>query len=262
MGFLADFIMNLKLERPIAFFDVETTGVNVVSDRIVTISVLKVHPNGKKDGKTAIINPEIPIPTKASEIHGITDEMVLDKPKFKQIAKSLFDFMANCDIGGYNNNNFDNIILSEEFRRAGIDFPQGEIRSIDACAIFKKMEQRTLEAAYKYYCGKELEDAHTSHADTQATYEVFIKQLERYSELHGMNIDELSKFCQTDNRADMAGKVIIDENGDYLYNFGKHKGQKVIENPDYADWMLNSDFPSNTKVVLRKILEKLNKNPF
>lgn len=248
--------MKLKLKRPIVFFDLETTGVNVVTDRIVSISILKICTDGSREGKSSLVNPDMPIPKTSSDIHGITDEMVANKPKFKNISKSLFEFIKECDIAGYNNNTFDNIILSEEFRRVGIDFPDGDIKSIDVCAIFKKMEQRTLIAAYKFYCNKDLEDAHSSSADTMATYEVFLKQLEVYNELQGMTIDELDKFCKVDNSVDMAARIIADENGEYLFNFGKHKGLKISDNLDYAEWMLGQDFPSNTKYFLKKILEK------
>lgn len=248
--------LKMKLERPIVFFDLETTGLNVAKDRIVSISVYKVFPDGQTEGKSAIVNPEIPIPKAASDVHGITDDDVKDKPLFKQIAKSLYSFMDNCDIAGYNNNSYDNVLLCEEFSRHGFDFPNGEVKSIDVCTIFKKLESRTLSAAYKYYCDKNLEDAHTSDADTLATYEIFMAQMEKYDELKGKSLDEVADFCKTDNRVDLAGKVVKNEQGDYLYNFGKHKDQKIVDNPSYAEWMLTQDFSGNTKAVLRKVLKK------
>lgn len=247
--------INFKLDRPILFFDLETTGLNLANAKIVSLSVLKVFPDGQTEGKSAIVNPEIPIPKEASDVHGITDDIVVGKPSFQKIAKSLHSFMEGCDIGGYNSTNYDVPILCEEFMRVGIEFPNEDVKLIDVCTIFKKMEQRTLTAAYKFYCGKELEDAHTSDADTKATFEVFMSQLEKYEELKGKTIQEIADFCKTDNRVDLAGKVVKNENGDYLYNFGKHNGQKIIDNPSYAQWMLENDFSGNTKSVLRKVLQ-------
>lgn len=245
----------LKLERPLCFYDLETTGVKS-TDRIVSITVLKVLPSGETEVKSALVNPEIPIPKEASAVHGIFDSDVSDKPTFSKIAKSLNSFIEGCDIGGFNNRQFDDIILCEEFGRANIVFPTVDVRRIDACTIFKKMEQRTLAAAYKFYCDKTLEDAHSSKADTLATYEVFLAQMQKYEELHGKTIDEIADFCKLDNRVDLAGKIIKNENGDYLYNFGKHQNQKVLENTSYANWMLDNDFSGNTKAVLRMILNK------
>lgn len=245
--------LKLKLERPIVFFDLETTGLKP-TDKIVSISVFKVSPDGSTEGKSMFINPEMPIPKVASDVHGITDDMVIDKPTFKKVSKGILLFIQNCDIAGFNNNNFDNIILCEEFSRCEINFPEADVRSIDVCTIFKKMEERTLSGAYKFYCGKVLEDAHSSDADTLATYEVFVEQLEKYDILKGKSIEELSDFCKLDNRVDLAGKIIKNDNGDYLYNFGKHKDQKIIDNPSYAEWMLSGDFSGNTKSILKKVL--------
>jgi DNA polymerase-3 subunit epsilon len=257
--------LKIKLARPIVFFDLETTGLNVATDRIVSISCYKILPDGQTEGKSAIVNPTIPIPKEASDVHGITNEMVKDKPLFKQIAKSLADFMKGCDIAGFNNNSYDNVLLCEEFGRCGIDFPSGDTMSVDVCTIFKKMEQRTLSAAYKYYCGKNLEDAHSSIADTLASFEVFVEQVKKYDELKGKSIQEIAEFCKTDNRVDLAGRI-VKVNGEYLYNFGKHKNQKVLDNPSYAEWMISQDFPSNTKAVLKQILTDAgvlkNDNPF
>ncbi len=260
--------LKLKLERPLVFFDLESTGLNTSSDKIVSLSFFKIYPDGKTEGKNAILNPEMEIPEAASSIHGITNSIIQEKkcPTFKQIAKSLYAFIKDCDIIGFNNGYFDTPMLCEEFNRVGIDFPTGDVKMIDVCTIFKKMEQRTLAAAYKFYCNKDLENAHTSDADTLATYEVFIEQLERYDELKGKSLEELAEFCKFDNRVDLAGKIVKNENGEYLYNFGKHKNQKVIDNPSYAQWMLSSDFTSNTKTVLNKILIELGlmkeENPF
>jgi len=257
-------ILNLKFERPIVFFDLETTGLNVAKDRIVSITVLKVMPDGSTEGKSAIINPEIKIPKEASDVHGITNEMVEGKPTFKQISKSLHVFMKDCDIAGYNNNVFDNVMLCEEFSRVGLNFPEGFVRSIDVCAIFKKMEQRTLAAAYKFYVNKDLDDAHTSTADTIATLEILAAQLNKYDELKGKTIDEISDFCKTDNRVDLAGKIIKNEQGEYLFNFGKHKNEKISDNKKYAEWMLTQDFSCNTKAVIKDVLSKIENhdNPF
>lgn len=246
----------LPLNRPIVFYDVETTGLNVACDRIVSISIVKVMSNGKTEGKAATINPQIPIPKAASNVHGITDDMVKDLPPFKKLAKGIYAFIDGCDIAGYNNTNFDNIILSEEFSRCGLTFPQPNTLNIDVCTIFKKMEQRTLEAAYQFYCGKQLTNAHTSNADAIATLHVFEEQIKKYPELQGKTLEEIAQFCALDNRADLAGKIITDEHGNHLYSFGKHKGQKVLDEPTYAQWMLAGDFASNTKYVLTQILIK------
>lgn len=249
--------MDLKLANCIIFFDLETTGINIAKDRIVEISVLKVYPNGKEEQKTIRVNPEMPIPPEASAVHGIYDEDVKDCSAFKVIAKDLARFMEGCDLGGYNSNRFDIPLLAEEFLRAGVDFDMRKRKFIDVQTIFHKMEQRTLSAAYRFYCNKNLEDAHTAAADTTATYEVLKAQLERYSDTLENDISFLSKFSTQNNNADFAGFIVFNEKQEEVFNFGKNKGipvEKVLkEQPGYYAWMLNSEFPLYTKKVLTEI---------
>lgn len=249
--------MNLNLANCIVFFDLETTGVNIAKDRIVEISVLKVHPNGKEEQKTLRVNPEMPIPKEASEVHGIYDEDVKDCPTFKEVAKELAHFMEGCDLGGYNSNRFDVPLLAEEFLRVGVDFDMRKRKFVDVQTIYHKMEQRTLSAAYRFYCDKSLEDAHTAAADTMATYEVLKAQLERYGEKLENNVEFLSKFSTQNNTADFAGFIIYNENGEEVFNFGKYKGVSVVkvlkEQPGYFSWILSSEFPLYTKKVLTEI---------
>ncbi|SFD86758.1 3'-5' exonuclease [Thermophagus xiamenensis] len=248
--------MQLNLKNPIVFFDLETTGINIAKDRIVEISLLKVNVDGSEQSKTYRINPEMPIPKKSSEIHGIYDEDVADAPTFKEVARQLANFMEGCDIAGYNSNKFDIPLLAEEFIRAGVDFDMTKRKFIDVQTIFHKMEKRTLEAAYKFYCDKTLKDAHSAEADTRATYEVLKAQLDRYKELKN-DVEWLSKFSSHNRNADFVGRIIFDENGDEVFNFGKYKGQKVTEvlkkDPGYYSWMMNGDFPLFTKKVLTNI---------
>ncbi len=249
--------MNLNLANCIVFFDLETTGVNIAKDRIVEISVLKVYPNGKEEQKTIRVNPEMPIPKEASEVHGIYDEDVKDCPTFKEIAKDLARYMEGCDLGGYNSNRFDIPLLAEEFLRVGVDFDMRKRKFVDVQTIFHKMEQRTLSAAYRFYCGKSLEDAHTAAADTTATYEVLKAQLERYGDKLENNIEFLSKFSTQNNTVDFAGFIVYNEKGEEVFNFGKNKGvpvEKVLrEQPGYFSWVINSEFPLYTKKVLTEI---------
>lgn len=249
--------MNLKLANCIIFFDLETTGTNIAKDRIVEISVLKVHPNGKEEQKTIRVNPEMPIPAEASAIHGIYDEDVKDCPTFKEIAKELARFMEGCDLGGYNSNRFDIPLLAEEFLRSGVDFDMRKRKFVDVQTIFHKMEQRTLSAAYRFYCDKCLEDAHTAAADTFATYEVLKAQLERYEDKLENSIEFLSKFSTQNNNADFAGFIVYNDKGVEVFNFGKNKGipveQVLREQPGYFAWMLNSEFPLYTKKILTEI---------
>ncbi len=249
--------MQLNLKNPLVFFDLETTGINITKDRIVEISLLKVHPNGKEEIKSRKINPEMPIPPQATAIHGITDEDVKDCPTFKQVAKSLADMLEGCDIAGFNSSRFDVPMLSEEFLRAGVDFDMSKRKFVDVQIIFHKKEQRTLEAAYKFYCDKELENAHSAEADTIATYEVLKSQLDRYPDLEN-DIAFLSKeYSSFNNNVDFAGRLIFDENGIEVFNFGKHKGKSVAQvlrnEPSYYSWMMDGDFPLNTKQMLTKI---------
>lgn len=249
--------MNLNLANPIVFFDLETTGINIAKDRIVEISVLKVYPNGKEEQKTIRVNPEMPIPKEATAVHGITDEDVKDCPVFKQIAKELARYIEGCDLGGYNSNRFDIPLLAEEFLRVGVDFDMRKRKFVDVQTIFHKMEQRTLSAAYRFYCDKSLEDAHTAAADTFATYEVLKAQLDRYGDKLENSVEFLSKFSAQNKNADFAGFIIYNDEGVEVFNFGKNKGipvEKVLkEQPGYYAWMLNSEFPLYTKKVLTEI---------
>lgn len=248
--------MNLNLKRPIAFIDLETTGINVSSDRIVELSVLKITPNGKEEWLTYRVNPEIPIPPKTTAIHGIKDEDVANSPTFKEIAKNLAAFLEGCDLAGYNAIKFDIPVLAEEFLRTNIDFNFRKRRYVDVQVIFHKKEQRTLSAAYQFYCKKELEGAHGSKADTAATYEVLKSQLDRYNDLEN-DVEKLADFSAFNNNVDFAGRIILDENGIEVFNFGKHKGKAVElvfkEEPAYYSWMINGDFPLYTKKVLTEI---------
>jgi len=248
--------MDLKLRRPLVFIDLETTGINIISDRIVEISVLKISPKGEEDWMTTRINPEIPIPRKASEIHGIFDKDIIDSPKFRDIAKKLSVFLEGCDLAGYNANKFDIPLLAEEFLRANIDFDFRRRKYVDVQVIFHKKEQRTLSAAYLFYCKKELEGAHGAKADTQATYEILKAQLDRYNDLEN-DVEKLSEYSSYSNTADFVGRIVFDENGREVFNFGKHKGklveQVLKEDPSYYSWMINGDFSLYTKKVLTEI---------
>jgi len=261
--------MQLNLTKPLAFFDLETTGVNVASDRIVEISILKIHPDGREEKKTKRINPTIPIPIESSLIHGIYDEHIQDEPTFKAIAKSLSTFLENCDLAGYNSNKFDIPLLVEEFLRAGIDFEIKGRRLVDVQNIFHQMEQRTLKAAYKFYCEKELINSHSAEADIWATYEVLKAQIKKYENVAIEDkkgnkitpvkncINTLHEFTRTHDSADLAGRIVFNDKGVEVFNFGKHKGRSVTEvlkaEPSYYSWMMNGDFPLYTKKVLTGI---------
>ncbi|MDD2961799.1 MAG: 3'-5' exonuclease [Muribaculaceae bacterium] len=248
--------MELELKNPIIFFDLETTGVNVSHDRIVEISYIKVYPNGKEEEKTMRINPEMPIPAESTAVHHITDDDVKDKPTFKCVAKELSRVFEGSDIAGFNSNRFDVPLLMEEFIRADIDIDFSNRRFIDIQTIFHKMEQRTLSAAYKFYCNGNLEDAHTASADTRATYEVLKAQLDRYSNLKN-NVEFLSDFSCHNKNADLAGRIIFNDKKQEVFNFGKYKGVPVEEvfhkEPGYYAWMMQGDFPLNTKRVITNI---------
>ncbi|NMA74342.1 MAG: 3'-5' exonuclease [Bacteroidales bacterium] len=248
--------MKLNLKNPIVFFDLETTGTNINSDRIVEISYIKVYPNGNEEGKTLRINPEMPIPEESSKIHGIYDEDIADCPTFKEVAKNIAKDLEGADLAGFNSIRFDIPVLAEEFLRAGVDIDLSRRKFVDVQVIFHKMEQRTLEAAYKFYCDKTLEDAHSAEADTRATYEVLKAQLERYEELEN-DIDFLADFSTHNRNVDFAGRMIYNENDVEVFNFGKYKGVSVEEvlekDPGYFNWILNSDFTLNTKAMLTKI---------
>ena len=255
--------MNLKISKPLCFFDLETTGINVSSDRIVEISVLKIYPNGNKESRTWLVNPGIKIPQEAINVHGISNEMVINEPNFSEIAHEVKSMINNCDLAGYNSDKFDIPLLAEELLRADIDFDLDNIHTIDVQNIFHKMEQRTLAAAYKYYCGKILDNAHSSKVDTLATYEVLESQLKKYSELEN-DVKFLSNFSKRGKNVDPAGFIKLNENEIPCFSFGKHKGKSVeyiMQNePGYFGWILNADFPMYTKKVLTKLrLEKFNK---
>lgn len=261
--------MDLKLKNPIVFLDLETTGINVAADRIVEIALLKINPDGSEEEKLYRINPEMPIPEKASNIHGIYDDDLKDQPKFKEVAKTIAHFIEGCDFAGFNSNRFDIPLLAEEFLRAGIDIDLKKRKFVDVQAIFHKMEKRTLAAAYKLYCNKSLENAHSAMADTKATYEVLKAQLDcyqgvEYSDNDGNksipivnDLDKLSEFSSYDKNVDFIGRIVYDENGIEIFNFGKNKGlsvEKVLnEQPGYYGWIMNGDFPLYTKKVLTAI---------
>jgi DNA polymerase-3 subunit epsilon len=248
--------MQLKLKKPIVFFDLETTGINIVNDRIVEISYLKVMPDGSETSKTWRVNPEKPIPEQATAVHGITDKDVKDCPTFKEIAKSLVAQLEECDLAGFNSNRFDIPVLVEEFLRAGVDIDLSDRKFIDVQTIFHKMEQRNLTAAYKFYCGKDLTGVHSAESDTRATYEVLMSQLDRYPELEN-DVSALSEFSCFNNNVDFAGWMIYNEKGEEIFNFGKYKNQLVTDvlkkEMGYYAWIMQGDFPLNTKKKLTEI---------
>lgn len=254
--------MELKLHRPICFFDLETTGIDVARDRIVEIAILKVFPNGNKESKTWLVNPERPIPPQATAIHGITDEKVANEPTFKELAPHIYTMIKDSDLAGFNSDRFDIPLLAEELLRAGVDFEMGNKVSVDVQTIFHKKEERTLSAAYRFYCDKNLDNAHSAEADTLATYEILKAQLERYSDLEN-DIRELSVYTTRKKTVDFAGFIALNDKGEEVFTFGKHKGALVEEilekEPGYYGWIQNADFPLYTKKVLTGIkLRKLN----
>ena len=248
--------MKLNLKRPLLFFDIESTGLNVASDRIVEISMVKVMPDGTRQVKTRRVNPTIPISKEAQAVHGISDDDVKDEPTFAQLAKSMYTWMDGCDIAGYNSIHFDIPMLTEEFMRAGIDPHFRERNLVDVQVIFYKMEPRSLSGAYKFYCGKNLEDAHAAEADTLATLEVLEAQLDRYPELEN-NVESLAQFTARQKMLDYACRIVLDDDDIPIFNFGKHKGKPVTEvlakEPSYYTWMMDGDFTQDTKNVLTKI---------
>lgn len=248
--------MELNLKNPIIFFDLETTGVNINTDRIVELSYIKVYPNGKEEVKTIRVNPEMSIPKEASEVHGIYDKDVENCPTFKEISKNLAKDFEGCDLAGFNSNRFDIPLLAEEFLRAESDIDISKRKFIDVQVIFHKMEQRTLSAAYKFYCDKELQDAHSAEADTRATYEVFKAQLDRYPQLKN-DVSFLADFSSFTKNVDFAGRIVYNDKGVEVFNFGKYKGESVAEvlkkDVGYYGWIMNGDFTLNTKSVLTKI---------
>ena len=251
------YYMELNLTRPICFFDLETTGIDVSKDRIVEISILKVFPNGNRESKTWLVNPTIPIPVQATAVHGITNEKVAGEPTFKELAKQVHNFIKDADLAGYNSDRFDIPLLAKELLRAGVDFDLKNRVTVDVQTIFHKMEQRTLSAAYKFYCKKTLDNAHSAQADTEATYEILKTQLDCYQEELPNDIKQLSEFTTRKQAADFAGFIVYNDKGEEVFTFGKHKGRKVEEilqeEPGYFGWILNADFPLYTKKVLTAI---------
>lgn len=248
--------MRLNLKNPLVFFDLETTGIDIVKDRIVEISYLKIYPDGREESKTRRINPEMPIPLQSTAVHGINDEDVKDCPTFKSIARSLAAQIEGCDLAGYNSNRFDIPLLAEEFLRSDVDIDLMKRKFVDVQTIFHKKEQRTLSAAYKFYCEKELEDAHSAEADTKATYEILKSQLDKYTDLQN-DINFLSEYSCFGNNVDFAGRIIYNEKKQEVINFGKHKGRLVAEvlkeDPGYYGWIMQGDFPLHTKKMFTNI---------
>jgi len=248
--------MKINLKNPLVFFDLETTGLNIVRDRIIELSYLKIEVNGNETNKTFLINPTIPIPPESTAIHGITDEDVKDAPTFSSIARNLAREIEGCDLAGYNSNKFDIPLLAEEFLRADVDIDISRRKLIDVQVIFHKMEQRTLTAAYKFYCHEDLQDAHSSAADTRATYRILKAQLERYPDLKN-DITYLAEFSTHSRNVDFAGRIVLDDDGKEIFNFGKYKGISVTEvfskDPGYFSWIMNGDFPLFTKKVITNI---------
>jgi DNA polymerase-3 subunit epsilon len=249
--------MELNLKNPIVFFDLETTGTNINSDRIVEICYLKVYPDGREEARTMRINPEMHIPEASSAVHGIYDKDVANSPTFKQVAQNIANSIEGCDLAGFNSNRFDVPLLAEEFLRAGVDIDLSSRKFIDVQVIYHKLEQRTLSAAYKFYCQKNLEDAHSAEGDTRATYEVLKAQLDRYPETLENSVDFLSSYSSFTRNVDFAGRLIYNEQGEEVFNFGKYKGQLVSQvlqrDPGYYSWMMQGDFALNTKQMLTKI---------
>jgi len=254
--------MELKLSRPICFFDLETTGIEVAKDRIVEISIYKVYPNGNKESKTWLVNPTIPIPAATTAVHGITDEKVANEPTFNELATQIYNMIKDSDLAGFNSDRFDIPLLAEELLRAGVDFDMKNRVSVDVQTIFHKKEERTLSAAYKFYCNESLENAHSAEADTMATYEILKAQLEKYNDLDN-DMKWLSEFTTRKKSVDFAGFIALNNEGKEIFTFGKNKGQLVDEvlekEPGYYGWIQGADFPLYTKKVLTGIkLRKLN----
>ncbi|MDB5110902.1 MAG: 3-5 exonuclease, partial [Mucilaginibacter sp.] len=267
-------IMKLNLKRPLAFFDLEATGTNVATDRIVEISIIKLHPTGEEEVKTWRVHPGIPIPLESSLIHGIYDEHIQDEPKFKELAQEIAAFLQNSDLAGYNSNKFDIPMLVEEFLRAGVSFDLDKCHFVDVQNIFHQMEQRTLKAAYQFYCNKQIINAHSAEADTRATMEVLLAQIEKYENMEWEdkkgnktipivnNVEALHQFTNLNRPVDFAGRLAYNEQGEEVFNFGKHKGKKVEDiftiEPSYYSWMMQGDFPLYTKRKLEEIYNRWN----
>lgn len=257
--------MDLKLDRPLVFFDLETTGVNVSTDHIVEISCVKVRPDGSHTEYTQRVNPGVPIPPSATAVHHITNEDVAGEPRFADIAPGLYRAFEGCDIAGFNSNKFDIPLLMKEFERVGIQFDLKGRRLIDVQTIYHRLEQRTLSAAYRFYCGKNLEDAHSALADTMATFEVLKAQLDRYPETEefGNDMDKLARFSIQGGNLDLSGRIGRNQDGAPVFNFGKYRGQKVEDvfkkEPSYYNWMMQGDFPKDTKDIITAIFVKTRK---
>jgi len=253
--------MNLKLKRPIIFFDLETTGLHIATDRIVEIAILKIFPNGNKESKTWLVNPTIPIPIETTEIHGISNEKVANEPTFQELSTEILEVIHNCDLAGYNSNKFDIPILAEEFLRVGIDFNMKNRKAIDVQNIFHKLEQRTLVAAYQFYCNKDLKNAHSAQADTNATYEVLLAQLKKYEELEN-DVNFLASFSERGGKsADLAGFIRFNDKGEEMLSFGKYRNVTLSQiwndNPGYFAWIQNADFPLYTKKIMDNFATKM-----
>jgi len=254
--------MELKLTRPICFFDLETTGIDVAKDRIVEISIFKVFPNGNKESKTWLVNPTIPIPAFATAVQGITNEKVANEPTFKDLASQVHAMIKDSDLAGFNSDRFDIPLLAEELLRSEVDFDMKNRVSVDVQTIFHKKEERTLSAAYKFYCNQSLENAHSAEADTMATYEILKAQLDRYGDLDN-DMKTLADYTTRKKSVDFAGFIALNNEGKEIFTFGKHKGALVDEvldkEPGYFSWIQNAEFPLYTKKVLTGIkLRKLN----
>ena len=251
----------LNLTRPICFIDIESTGLNVEKDRIVELTVCKVHPSGDKEVKTKRFNPEIEISEEATKKHGLTNEDLKDEPLFRKLAKGILLFISDSDIAGYNSNYFDLPLLFFEFERAGVKWDYKKSNFIDIATIFKRNEERTLSAAYKFYCDKDLSNAHSAEVDTLATYEVFLAQLEKYSDL-SCDMQELAYYCNYDKElVDITGKFAKNEQGEFIFNFGTHKGKKCLTELQYLHWMVEKgNFSSEVKDIAENILKENNNN--
>ena len=249
--------MKLNLKRPIIFFDLETTGLDIAKDRIVELCYIRVEPNGNEEARSMRINPEMHIPEVASSVHGITDDDVKDSPTFADVAPQLAATFEGCDLAGFNSNRFDLPLLAEEFMKAGVNIDLSHVQAIDVQNIYHKLEKRTLAAAYKFYCGRDLENAHSALADTQATYEVLQAQLDHYPNDLQNDVDFLAEFSRMNRNIDFAGRFVYDESGKELINFGKYKGKAIKDvlsrDPGYYSWIMQGDFTLNTKQVLTKL---------
>lgn len=257
--------MNLSLHRPIVFFDIESTGLNTIRDRIVEISLLKVFPDGKEEKCTYLLNPTVPISAESTSIHGFTNDAVKDKPTFKDVGNEIFEFIGTSDLGGFNVLKFDIPMLLEEFLRIGLSFNLKDRDVVDVQIIFHKMEERTLSAAYRFYCNKELVNAHSAEADTIATYEVFKAQIDRYEQLQ-KDVKFISEFTGVHKRVDLEGRILLNEKGQEVFNFGKHKGRPVedvfMAEPTYYNWMMDGEFSAYTKNIITEIRLRMLKKKF